>query len=147
VLGSTCAPGRRRIRSTRPADVAVIQRISSGTSVPVPRISRTICPRCTGRIQSVLSVTPGPSDSVARGAPPAASTESPRPSQPETDPAAVTSPLPPHASEASVGCVISSPGLTQYPGAAIACRSPCAGFPRTAYLNRPRDRTKLTGRS
>jgi hypothetical protein len=35
-------------------------------------------------------------------------------------------PLPSHASEATVGCVIESPGPTQYKGPGIACRSPSA---------------------
>ena len=45
--GSTAAPGRMTIRSTVPSVVAGIQRIASGTSVPVPRTWRTIGPRST----------------------------------------------------------------------------------------------------
>ena len=37
----TALPGKRRIRSTRPCVVAGIQRMSSGTSVPEPRTSRS----------------------------------------------------------------------------------------------------------
>ena len=37
----TARPGKSRIRSTRPCVVAGIQRMSSGTSVPEPRTSRT----------------------------------------------------------------------------------------------------------
>ena len=47
VPGSTCAPGRRGIRSTRPAVSAVIRRICSGTRVPGPLTSRSIGPRFT----------------------------------------------------------------------------------------------------
>ena len=59
VSGITSAPERRRIRSTRPAVVAGIQRVSSGTSVPVPRTWRTIGPRLTTSGQSVALSTEG----------------------------------------------------------------------------------------
>ena len=57
--GFTSAPGRRRIRSTRPCVVAGIQRMSSGTSVPEPRTCRTIGPRFTVSIHTVARSTPG----------------------------------------------------------------------------------------
>jgi len=59
VSGFTCAPGRRRIVSTRPCVVAGIHRISSGTSVPDPRTCRSIGPRLTVPIQIVERSTDG----------------------------------------------------------------------------------------
>ncbi len=47
------------MRSTRPAVVAGIQRVSSGTSVPVPRTWRTMGPRFTTSGQSVALSTEG----------------------------------------------------------------------------------------
>ena len=59
VSGSTCAPGRTIIFSTRPSVFAGIQRMSSGTSVPSPRTCRTIGPRFTVSIQTVERSTVG----------------------------------------------------------------------------------------
>ena len=42
VSAFTRAPGKIRIRSTRPALIVGIQSISSGTSVPLPRTFRSI---------------------------------------------------------------------------------------------------------
>ena len=56
---ATTVPGRRQIRSTRPIVVAGIQRMSSGTSVPRPRTSRSIGPRLTVSIQTVARSTLG----------------------------------------------------------------------------------------
>ena len=56
---ATTVPGRSTIRSTRPIVVAGIQRMSSGTSVPRPRTSRSIGPRLTVSIQTVARSTPG----------------------------------------------------------------------------------------
>jgi hypothetical protein len=47
VSASTRVPGCITTRSTRPSVAAGIQRISSGTSVPMPRTWRTIGPRLT----------------------------------------------------------------------------------------------------
>ena len=58
-LALTGVPGRIRIRSTRPSVTAVISMVSSGTSVPRPRTSRTIGPRFTVSGQTVDSSTPG----------------------------------------------------------------------------------------
>src|SRR5215470_10839247 len=58
-FGFTNAPGRRTIRSTRESVRAGIQRISSGTSVPRPRTSRSIGPRFTTSVQTVPRSTDG----------------------------------------------------------------------------------------
>ena len=55
----TAAPGSMTIRSTFPSVVAGIQRISSGTSVPVPRTWRTIGPRRTVSMYTVFRSTRG----------------------------------------------------------------------------------------
>ena len=47
------------MRSIRPAVTAEIQRICSGTRVPVPRTSRSIGPRFTVSVQSVARSTVG----------------------------------------------------------------------------------------
>ena len=59
MFGSTTAPARRMIRSTRPCVVAEIQRMSSGTSVPEPRTWRSIWPRLTVSTQTVARSTLG----------------------------------------------------------------------------------------
>ena len=59
VSGFTSAPGRRRIRSTRPCVVVLIHRMSSGTSVPEPRTSRSIGPRLTVSTQTAARSTDG----------------------------------------------------------------------------------------
>jgi hypothetical protein len=59
VFGSTIAPARSTMRSTRPAVVAEIHRMSSGTSVPDPRTSRSICPRLTVSTHTVARSTLG----------------------------------------------------------------------------------------
>ena len=55
----TGAPGRRWIRSTRPAVSAVIHRMCSGTSVPGPFTARSIAPRWTVSIHTPLFSTDG----------------------------------------------------------------------------------------
>lgn len=55
----TVAPGRSRIRSTRAAVRAVIQRMSSGTSAPSPCTERSISPRCTVSTHTLARSTVG----------------------------------------------------------------------------------------
>ncbi len=59
VPGFTWAPGRSTMRSTRPEAVDVTHLISSGTSVPGPRTSRTMGPRLTVPNHSVSPGTLG----------------------------------------------------------------------------------------
>ena len=55
----TSVPGRIRMRSMRPSVRAVISIVSSGTSVPSPRTSRSMGPRFTASGQRVDISTPG----------------------------------------------------------------------------------------
>ncbi len=55
----TGVPGLIRMRSIRPSVCAVISSVSSGTSVPKPRTSRSMGPRFTVSGQSVDISTPG----------------------------------------------------------------------------------------
>jgi hypothetical protein len=64
VSGRTTAPGRSRIRSTRPSVLAGSQRVSSGTSVPRPRTWRTNGPRLTVSTSSVARSTVGAAGSM-----------------------------------------------------------------------------------
>ena len=64
----TVAPGRRRMRSTRPSVVAGSQRVSSGTSVPTPRTCRTIDPRFTVSSSTVARSTDGAAGSIRASA-------------------------------------------------------------------------------
>ena len=59
VSAFTVAPGRRWMRSTRPAVSAVIQRMCSGTRVPGPFTARSIAPRRTVSIHTPLFSTDG----------------------------------------------------------------------------------------
>ena len=59
VSSTTGEPGRSRIFSTRPDSGALIQRISSGTSVPCPWTCRTIPLRLTVSDQTVAGSTVG----------------------------------------------------------------------------------------
>ena len=66
--GATCAPGRRRIRSTRPLVLEGNQRVSSGTSVPRPRCCRMIEPRLTVSVRTVAWSTVGAAGSIRASA-------------------------------------------------------------------------------